>query len=452
MSIQVAWTSTEMSILVVLIAAATAADIFTIDYPDRKGISGGYIFPCVAAVVLGAVGAGLVAGAGRLLAISVGGPGRRWAPLWGIVNGALAFLAAWVGSAIAPLGRGSVGSSLVGAGGFAASYTGSSLALVMLKRRLVGGPDDYPRLDVVTNALLLPLALGLVVAYLRDGTNALVLAAAFLVALLIIVRTSVNLKTANGELQRAYGDLDQQRDELTAALGLNREYGRVFSHDLRGQLTAITGNAELAVRGLARPGASLQDQARHLDRILHNGRRMVRLIDSLGLLSQTEQDSASLELTPLDAAAVVTQVTDDLRPAAEDRGAALELRITCDDCQIVTSEWMLREIVDNLLSNAIKYTAEGGHVWVRLDRSATGLRLEVQDDGVGISPEDQQKIFTHFFRSSASGVQAMPGTGLGLALTRGMVERLGGDISFMSELGRGSQFVVSLRSPAAPGQ
>ena len=305
-----------------LIAAATAADIFTIDYPDRKGISGGYIFPCVAAVVLGAVGAGLVAGAGRLLAISVGGPGRRWAPLWGIVNGALAFLAAWVGSAIAPLGRGSVGSSLVGAGGFAASYTGSSLALVMLKRRLVGGPGDYPRLDVVTNALLLPLALGLVVAYLRDGTNALVLAAAFLVALLVIVRTSVNLKTANGELQRAYGDLDQQRDELTAALGLNREYGRVFSHDLRGQLTAITGNAELAVRGLARPGTSLQDQARHLDRILHNGRRMVRLIDSLGLLSRTEQDSASLELTPLDAAAVVTQVTDDLRPAAEDRGTA----------------------------------------------------------------------------------------------------------------------------------
>ena len=105
---------------------------------------------------------------------------------------------------------------------------------------------------------------------------------------------------------------------------------------------------------------------------------------------------------------------------------------------------MVREIAENLLSNAIKYSREGGRVSVHLQARAGQMLLEVQDSGIGMSAEDQARLFTRFFRSGNEEVRSVRGTGLGLALTKTMVERLDGHIEVWSELGRGSRFSVCL--------
>ena len=116
---------------------------------------------------------------------------------------------------------------------------------------------------------------------------------------------------------------------------------------------------------------------------------------------------------------------------------------------VVTSDLAVRQILTNLVSNAIKYTPPGGEVRVELELKPNSLAWRVTDTGIGISPEEQAKLFTRFFRSQRPEARLTKGTGLGLALARALAERLGGTITVQSAVDQGSTFTLTL--PLIPG-
>ncbi|MBV9119653.1 MAG: HAMP domain-containing histidine kinase [Chloroflexi bacterium] len=277
----------------------------------------------------------------------------------------------------------------------------------------------------------------------RTGDRGLELAALALGLLLILVRAYVNLATLHRALKDAYARLAEQDEQLAQALGTNREMSQVVSHDLRGPLTSIMGYTELLRTSLGKPDPDLVKQTRYVDSIEGNSRRILSLADKLLDLHRLEVGGAA-ELTVVQPQRLLRQLVDEVQVRADQKQIALKLTCAADMPSLRTSEWMFREIAENLISNAIKYTPEGGHVDVCLAPDGDSLRLEVADSGIGMSPEDQARLFTKFFRSDDREVRKVQGTGLGLALTRTMIERLRGEVSVWSALGEGSRFTVRL--------
>jgi len=205
------------------------------------------------------------------------------------------------------------------------------------------------------------------------------------------------------------------------------------------------GYIDLLARSLDQADVDSGRQREHIGRVRLNARRILDLAETLLKLQQVEQTESLTDLGRVQPGDVIRQVVDELELQAEQQETKVSLEVDDGLPEITTSEWMLHEIAHNLVSNAIKYT-RGGAVWIRLGQHNSGLQLEVADTGIGISEEDQQKLFTKFFRSGSADVRNVPGSGLGLALTGTMVEKLGGHIEVASELGRGTTVRVHLPS------
>jgi signal transduction histidine kinase len=429
--------------LTALAAATLAAEVFTVDFPDRKHISGGYIFPLVAASVVHPAAGVIAAGGAGLLSGALTEQRLRSALFHGPQLALAAALAAATDelllgpSALEVSGRGLLSVLL-----FAGVYTSAAWLLGRAEEWLVGIPASHAAVDLLTNLLLIPLPLLLDFIYKRTGFNGLLFSSLALALLLIVVRAYVNLATLHGQLRQAYARLAEQEGRLERALETNREMSQVLSHDLRGPLTSVMGYAELLRAALGKPESVVEKQRQYIESIETNSRRILTLADKVLDLQRLEE-GGEVEMVTVDPASLVRQVSQDMRVRAEQKG--LEFRLEIDDelPRIQTSEWMLREIAENLVSNAIKYTRQGS-VGVRASVNDAGLLLEVEDTGFGISSEDQTKLFTKFFRSSNKEVRTLRGTGLGLALTRSMVERLGGRIEVFSKVDTGSRFTVHL--------
>jgi signal transduction histidine kinase len=435
--------------LLVLAATTLAADVFSLDFPDRKRISGGYIFPLLASALV-VPGAGpAVAGIAGIAVSLLRGDRRRSVLIHGprlIVAAALA-----VEADLLLFGRVPASADVVGALGillYAAIYTSTAWGLGWLEERLAGAEAPYPSVDLLTNLLLvpLPMALGLIDA--RTGAAGLRLSALGLTMLLIIVRSYVNLATLHRQLRDAYERLAQQERQLEQSLDTNREMSQIVSHDLRGPLTSVMGYAELLRATLTKPEVDVPKAQNYLDSVERNSRRIMSLADKLLDLHRLEL-GGPVEMGLVDVEGVLRQLAEELELRAEQKRVAMHLELPAGLPQMHSSEWMVREIAENLLSNAIKYTPEGGHVSARAAAVQDALRFEVEDDGLGMAPEDRAKLFTKFFRSGARAVRQEQGTGLGLALTKNMIDKLGGRVEVWTELGRGSRFTVWLPLVAA---
>jgi signal transduction histidine kinase len=140
---------------------------------------------------------------------------------------------------------------------------------------------------------------------------------------------------------------------------------------------------------------------------------------------------------------------DAARPAAEAKNLALELHADCT-AEVECDRARLAQVFDNLLSNAIKFTPPGGRVDVRVVGENGRAKIQVEDTGMGISSDDQERLFTRFFRTSEANEQAIQGTGLGLAIVKAIVEGHDGRITLESDTGRGATFCVDL--PLAVGE
>ena len=233
--------------------------------------------------------------------------------------------------------------------------------------------------------------------------------------------------------------------ELTHASSAKSEFLAAMSHELRTPLHAILGFSELLLPAVDEtPGAAtVHEYAAHIHGA---GEHLLELINDVLDLARVEAGRLDLRYERFDIGALLTRTVKTMRPVATRKQINLVGPEQLEE-QIDGDSSRIRQIIYNLLSNAIKFTEPGGTVTADLSRNDGMLALTVTDTGPGIAPEDQQRIFEPF-NQTAEG-ERQEGTGLGLALTRQLVEGHGGRIELESELGRGSTFRVFL--PARTG-
>ncbi len=224
---------------------------------------------------------------------------------------------------------------------------------------------------------------------------------------------------------------------------LKDEFVFVAAHELKAPVAAIKGFVELA----GESQDALPDKVRHyMDSISRVSNNLSQLISDLLEIARSDEGALKVETTSVSPTAVVEAVVKELRPLAVQGGVDLRIGLHEGVPMISADEGKLSEVITNLVSNAIKYNRGGGFVEISFRGMPPYLAIDVRDDGYGIPAADQKKIFGKFFRSSnvSAAGRSIPGTGLGLFITRMLVERMGGAITFTSEEGKGSTFTVAL--------
>lgn len=232
----------------------------------------------------------------------------------------------------------------------------------------------------------------------------------------------------------AFGDVT----ETMLALRAKDDFVASVSHELRTPLTSIIGYLDLALADAEEMNSDSLQAA--LGVALRNAERLLVLVADL---LTTASGSVHLELAELSLRELVSCAADSAAPRAAESGIKIELQAPAD---VVGSfdAMRMQQVLDNLISNAIKYSPGGGTVTLRVLRGKTAAILEVQDEGIGMTAADQSEVFNRFFRSAAVKKAAIPGVGLGLGITRDIVEAHGGSITLTSQPGQGTTFRVEL--------
>jgi len=246
------------------------------------------------------------------------------------------------------------------------------------------------------------------------------------------------------ELTSALARLDEQTRELEAASHHKSEFLANMSHELRTPLNAINGFSQVLRRQLY--GEINEKQAEYLDDILASARDLLSLIDDVLDLSKVEAGQIELQVTPFSLPAALERGVVIVRERATRGGVQISLGWDPGTETVIGDERRVRQVIFNLLSNAVKFTPAGGAVDVAAARLDGEVRVSVSDSGPGIAAEDQVRIFEEF-QQAAAGKEQREGTGLGLALSKRLVELHGGRIWVESEPGEGSRFVFTLPVP-----
>ena len=238
--------------------------------------------------------------------------------------------------------------------------------------------------------------------------------------------------------------------ELTRSNESKSEFVSFVAHELKTPMTSIKGYTDLLLMS-ASNGQLDDQQKKFLYTIRSNTERMTTLVSDLNDVTKLQTNNLVMNLEPLQFENVVSATLLPLRRQIEERQQSLEINIPEDIPAVYGDQNRLIQVLTNLLSNAYKYTPEGGLIkvsgeivnnrWNTKGRNTQEvLHIVVQDTGIGMSPEDQAKLFTPYFRSDNPQARDQPGTGLGLTITRGIVEQHGGHIWVESELGKGTAF------------
>jgi heavy metal sensor kinase len=242
-------------------------------------------------------------------------------------------------------------------------------------------------------------------------------------------------------LERAFGELERAYSRM-------RQFIADASHELRTPLAAVRGEVQVALK---RPREG--DEYRESLGVIHDEAvHMSRIVEDLFTLARADAGERALERRPFYLDELVAECCRIARPLAE--GRAVELAFTPEsvDVEVEGDEGVVRRAVLNLVDNAVKYTEPGGSVRVRVVREGDLARVDVADTGVGIRPEECERIFERFYRVDRARVRSEGGAGLGLSIVRWAAEAHGGEATVRSEPERGSTFsiVLPLRGGAAP--
>ncbi len=219
------------------------------------------------------------------------------------------------------------------------------------------------------------------------------------------------------------------------------EYLALAGHELRTPLTSISTYTELLREA---DGPTLAEQGPAIIEVIdRNTAQLRRVIDDLLELSALDTGHAPVHAVPVDLAAVVREAVAATAAAID--GTALSIAADLPESLVVPGDARrLRQVVDNLLGNAVKYSPDGGRIAVGLSRSPTSAVLTVSDPGLGISPAEREKLFTRLFRATQVRERAIPGSGLGLALSRAVVQRHHGSITLEPHEGPGTTVRLTL--------
>jgi signal transduction histidine kinase len=254
-----------------------------------------------------------------------------------------------------------------------------------------------------------------------------------------VIRRSNELATALGELRGANARLA----ELDVA---KTEFFSNISHEFRTPLTLMLGPLEDELA----ENDGVEDARRHarLATVHRNALRLLKLVNSLLDFSRIEAGRVSAYFEPTDLAALTAELASSFRSAVERGGLSLTVDCPALDEPVHVDRGMWEKIVLNLLSNAFKHTFKGGIV-LRLRHARGDVTLEVEDSGVGIAPQEIPRLFERFHRVKGAASRTHEGTGIGLSLVRELVQLHGGTVGVESEPGRGSRFIVTLKTGTA---
>jgi signal transduction histidine kinase len=220
-----------------------------------------------------------------------------------------------------------------------------------------------------------------------------------------------------------------------------------MSHELRTPLTAIIGYSEMFLDGLEMDES---ERISFASRILSNGQHLHGLINDLLDLSKVEAGMMEFKSELVDLADLIEETELTVRILAGSNRVDFRTVLHPDLSVVVTDRAKLKQVLLNYLSNAIKFTPPGGRVTLKLEpEGQEGFRLTVKDTGIGITAEDQHRLFSVFQQADLGTATEQQGTGLGLALVKRIVEAQGGTVGLQSEPGMGSTFFAVLPSMAA---
>ncbi|MDD5948690.1 MAG: ATP-binding protein [Lachnospiraceae bacterium] len=223
-----------------------------------------------------------------------------------------------------------------------------------------------------------------------------------------------------------------QHEDILKSAKMRQEFTANVSHELKTPLTSISGYSELIENGMA----TEKDVTRFAGEIHRNAKRLLSLINDIIKLSELDASSEhQITMEEVDLYAIAQACVSMVEPSAAKHGVTLHL--SGESTVITANKDMIEELVYNLCDNAIRYNHEGGNVWVDV-----GEQLTVSDDGIGISKENQERIFERFFRVDKSRSKKTGGTGLGLAIVKHIVELHEAQLQLESQEGRGTKICV----------
>ena len=257
-----------------------------------------------------------------------------------------------------------------------------------------------------------------------------------------VTEQSQQLKAANLEIHAFSRSLENKVEERTHELW---EFVSMVAHDLRSPLTVIRGYTELLQEEKAPPPNERQERA--LDTISSNVEHMLQMTDELLDLSRLQSGTAQFDMETLPVEVIIEEVCTSFEHQISEKHLGLKVEIAEDLPRVLGDHSHLTQVLNNLVVNALHYTPSGAII-VGAQSLNGFVEVSVSDTGIGIPPEDQQRLFSHFFRGQHHLVRSHKGTGLGLSIARSIVEAHGGEISVESEVGKGSTFRFTL--PQAP--
>jgi signal transduction histidine kinase len=241
---------------------------------------------------------------------------------------------------------------------------------------------------------------------------------------------------------RLFREIEDKSRQIEAANRHKSEFLANMSHELRTPLNAIIGFSEVLGERLF--GELNEKQAEYTEDILSSGRHLLSLINEILDLSKVEAGRMELELAPFDLPLAIDNARTFVRERATRHGITLDVAIDDRLGDFVGDERKIKQILLNLLSNAVKFTPEGGRIGIKARQTDSSVEISVTDTGVGISLDDQARIFEEFRQVGADYAHKSEGTGLGLTLAKKFVELHGGKIWVESEVGKGSTFTFTL--------
>jgi signal transduction histidine kinase len=259
------------------------------------------------------------------------------------------------------------------------------------------------------------------------------------IELLKTFATQSVLAIQNAQLFR---EIEDKSKQIEAANRHKSEFLANMSHELRTPLNAIIGFSEVLQEKLF--GELNEKQSEYTDDILSSGRHLLSLINEILDLSKVEAGRMELESATFDLPLAIDNARTFVRERATKHGITLDVAVDERLGDFVGDERKIKQILLNLLSNAVKFTPEGGRIGINARKVDGAVEISVRDTGIGISPEDQAKIFEEFRQVGSNYAHKTEGTGLGLTLAKKFVELHGGRIWVESEVGRGSTFSFTL--------
>ena len=227
---------------------------------------------------------------------------------------------------------------------------------------------------------------------------------------------------------------------------MKNEFVSTVSHELRTPLTSIKGYVDLILDGSA--GETSEIQKEFLGIVKENSDRLVELINEMLDISRIESGRVHLKVEPLNMGELVRGAVDTFRAVLAQTGRSITVSVSRNLPRVAADRDRVGQVLINLISNALKYSPGGGEVTVSAKREGESVVISVTDHGLGITREDQKRLFTKFYRVDSAMTREIGGTGLGLSICKTILELLGGSIGVRSKSGQGSTFWFSL--PLAP--